>query len=553
MNTFSQQMKTTLIGNPHSSSSTLPNAAHQVIETTRLKVLHMLNASPEHFEVVWVANATAGIKLVAEAFSGYEHGFDYVYHRDCHTSLVGVRELAKSGLCLESDDDVENWIAQDVCDRETKGRPLKLFSYPGQSNMNGRRLPIAWPALLRVTKKTPATFTLFDIAALASTGVVDLSNHTTAPDFLVMSFYKIFGFPDLGALIVRKEAAHVFDHRKYFGGGTTGMITCRTSSWHTRKDASLAERLEDGTGPTHSILALNCAIDVHNQIFGSQLEVSKHTSFLARHLYECLSGLKHANGRPLLKIYRDPMSTHGDPRTQGATVAFNVYDSSGEVLPSTNVGAIAANHHILLRAGGMCNPVGMAQAVGLSDEDIKEAYNSGFRCGQQDDVIKGAPFGMVRASLGPMSTLKDIEVLVRFMEDYFVLGKTGLARCSFEDKIGFAQLRRQISTMNLRTKKSASLSGSKTTLGSNTIVVSTGSESDTGHEKKTLTDESGQSPETPSARSGSRRNSAAWIGKMLCIETIPSRTKSGNEERKKPNTETLALGKRQGSDHREET
>jgi molybdenum cofactor sulfurtransferase len=464
METFCQKMQTTLIANPHSSSSTLPNAAHQIIESTRLKVLDFLKADPEHFEVVFVANATAGIKLVTEAFSGYEHGFDYYYHRDCHTSLIGVRELAKTSHCLETDLDVENWIAEDVCDKDMQDRPLRLFSYPGQSNMNGRRLPLAWPALLRCTKKTPATYTLFDIAALASTGTVDLSNHTTAPDFLVMSFYKIFGFPDLGALIIRKEAGHVFDHRKYFGGGTTGMITCRSMTWVVRRDTSLTERLEDGTGPTHNILALSCAIDTHNQLYGGQDMVSRHTSFLASRLYEGLERLKYKDGTPLVRIYKDPTSLHGDPRTQGATVAFNVQKPNGETYSSTNVGAIAADHRILLRAGGMCNPVGMAQAVGLSDNDIQTAYHSGFRCNQPDDIYEGKPFGMVRASLGPMSTLSDVRTFLRFMEGYFIHGKTDpvpTVNGSVDNRLGFNDLRKRLSSMALGNMRSGNVDATR--------------------------------------------------------------------------------------------
>jgi molybdenum cofactor sulfurtransferase len=517
MTTFGQQMKDTLLGNPHSSSSTLPNAAHQIIETTRLKVLDLFNANPEHFEVVFVANATAGIKLVAEAFSGYTHGFDYLYHRDSHTSLIGVRELATTSRCLENDDDVENWIAQDVCDKDTEDRALRLFSYPGQSNMNGRRLPLAWPALLRCTKKKPATYTLLDIAALASTGTVDLSNHTTAPDFLVLSFYKIFGFPDLGALIIRKEASHVFDHRKYFGGGTTGMITCRSTSWVVRKDSCLSDRLEDGTGPTHSILALRCAIDTHNQLFGSQAEVSKHTSFLARHLYEGLEGLKHTNGTPVVTIYKDPISTHGDPRTQGATVTFNVRNANGELIASTNVGAIAAHHRILLRAGGMCNPVGMAQAIGLSDDDIQTAYAAGFRCSQPNDIHNGVPFGMVRASLGAMSTMRDVEVLLRFIEEYFVHGHTEVsapARRSFDEKMGFKQLRERMSSMTLRNKRSGALSGSKSTPASSTLVASSnGRPSDESGQEKRRTSSTNPASAAPTQTHSS---SPPWFGRFLC-------------------------------------
>jgi molybdenum cofactor sulfurtransferase len=40
-----------------------------------------------------------------------------------------------------------------------------------------------------------------------------------APDFTCLSLYKIFGFPDIGALVVRKESGHILTLRRYFGGG----------------------------------------------------------------------------------------------------------------------------------------------------------------------------------------------------------------------------------------------------------------------------------------------------------------------------------------------
>jgi selenocysteine lyase/cysteine desulfurase len=52
-------------------------------------------------------------------------------------------------------------------------------------------------------------YTILDAAAYVMTAQLDLTNASTAPDFTVLSFYKIFGFPDLGAVVVRKAAGHI--------------------------------------------------------------------------------------------------------------------------------------------------------------------------------------------------------------------------------------------------------------------------------------------------------------------------------------------------------
>lgn len=257
------------------------------------------------------------------------------------------------------------------------------------------------------------------MAALVSTNPLDLSDHLAAPDFIVLSFYKMFGFPDLGALIVRKPAAHVFEHRKYFGGGTT-EITVTGQPWHMRKEKALSSRLEDGTGATHSILALSCAIGTYRGAFGGFEDVSKHTGWLAKCLYEKLAGMKHVDGSPVCRIYKDPASTYGDARTQGATVTFNIRGMDGNWASAAKAGAMAAARDIHIRTGSLCNPAGMACALGLTADDYQRAYASGFRCNSDQDVMNGIPTGMVRVSFGAMSALSDVEAFVRFMGDCFV-------------------------------------------------------------------------------------------------------------------------------------
>ncbi|KAF3033703.1 hypothetical protein E8E12_005496 [Didymella heteroderae] len=155
-----------------------------------------------------------------------------------------------------------------------------------------------------------------------------------------MSFYKIFSFPDLGALLVRKASAHVLRRRKYFGGGTTEMIGCVGTPWVERKESSVHARLEDGTIAIRSILALSCAIDTHTNLFGGLAQVSKHTGWLAKTLHDRLTGLKHSNEMLVCHIYKAPTSNHGDSVLQGATVAFNFRKSDGFWMGGLDVGAM---------------------------------------------------------------------------------------------------------------------------------------------------------------------------------------------------------------------
>lgn len=413
-------MQTTLLANPHSDSLN-PSASAIIVAKARDEVLKMFNADPVQFEVVFTANATAAIKLVMDSFSGYQKGFDYYYHRNSHTSLVGVRELAIRSRCFASEEETEEWLTGHSNDAypRVSDRPT-LFAYPAQSNMNGERLPLDWAGRVRHSLHHPDTYTLLDAAALVSTAPLDLSNHVSAPDFVALSFYKIFGFPDLGCLIIRKASGHVFDHRRYFGGGTTEMITCIDDSWVARKQSSLHVRLEDGTIAIRSILALRCAIKTHYGLFGDLKEVSRHTSWLAQILHKRLSNFQHANSVPVCQIYKAPTSTYGDPDTQGATVAFNVRRSDSSWLGCWHVGGLLRDKGIHVRTGNLCNPAGMACALGVDATWLRNAFTEDFRCNTEIDVLHGVPIGMVRVTLGAMSTLKDIHALVKVISDNLV-------------------------------------------------------------------------------------------------------------------------------------
>ena len=425
-------MNSNLLGNPHSKS---PSSAlsTDVIESTRIQALTFFKADPEHFDLIFVANATAAIKLVMDCMFNHSRNAAswYGYHADSHTSLVGIREAAGGSYeCFKSDKEVDEWIcsrrSQNVQKRilqdSSVDEGVALFAYPAQSNMNGRRLPLNWSGAIRCSNTSSSqVFTLLDAAAYVATAQLDLSDPANAPDFTALSFYKIFGFPDLGALIVRKASGHILSERRYFGGGTVDMVINGThngmnvNAWHAKK-VSLHEMLEDGTPAFHSILALSLALKVHQRLFGSMENVSKHTSNLITILYDRMSRLSHANGLLVCNIYEGVSSRYGTSKDQGPTIAFNVRNSSGEWIGKSDFERFAILNNVQLRTGGVCNPGGIASALNISPREMRDNFDKGLRCGNELDVIKGKPTGIIRVSLGAMSSMKDIEKFMVFMQ-----------------------------------------------------------------------------------------------------------------------------------------
>ncbi|KAK3310054.1 pyridoxal phosphate-dependent transferase [Chaetomium strumarium] len=415
MDRFAREMTSNLFGNPHSGSASSQLSTAR-IEDTRLRVLRFFKADPADFDLVFVANATAGVKLVADALRAEPDGFDYAYHQASHTSLVGVREEARNSLCLD-DQRVGTWLMGD-CPFGDDGRnqPI-LFAYPAQSNMDGRRYPLAWAEKLRCGSRR--TYTMLDAAALVCSSPLDLSHADAAPDFTVLSFYKIFGFPDLGALIVRRKAEEVFSSRRYFGGGTVDMVVCLKEQWHAAKNRFLHERLEDGTLPIHSIIALDAALDVQKQLFGSMLDVAAHTAFLARRLHRGLRSLRHGNGEAVCVLYSPDPERIDKSVGLGPIIAFNVRNSLGAWVSLTEVEKLATLKGFHIRTGGVCNPGGIALALGLEPWEMRQNFSSGFRCGAETDIMAGKPTGVIRASLGAMSTISDVDSFLGFIAEFY--------------------------------------------------------------------------------------------------------------------------------------
>lgn len=419
IDSFSRDLTGNLYGNPHSMSASSQLSA-QRIDDIRLRALRFFNADPSEFDLVFVANATAGIKLVADAFRDSPRGFWYGYHVDAHTSLVGARELAEAGSrCFARDEDVEMWISELGSD---DSESLELFAYPAQSNMNGRRFPMRWCEQIR--SRYPDTesrvYTLLDAASLVSTSPLDLSDAASAPDFTVLSFYKIFGFPDLGALIVRKDAGGVFENRKFFGGGTVDMVLTGGSSWHAKKQSSIHERLEDGTLPFHNIIALESAFETHHRLYGSMHNVASHTQFLVKQLRHRMAALRHYNGAQACHVYTAPNPAEQTHSAQGPIVAFNIRNSRGMWVGKSEVERLASIKNIQIRSGTLCNPGGTAVSLGWTGADMRRHFSAGMRCGDDNDIMDEWPTGILRASLGAMSSQRDIDKLMAFLAEFYV-------------------------------------------------------------------------------------------------------------------------------------
>ena len=191
-----------------------------------------------------------------------------------------------------------------------------------------------------------------------------------------------------------------------------------------RRETSLHDRLEDGTLPFHSIFALDHAMNVHERLYGPNPMkfISHHTAQLGKQckLFDSLMNLKHSNGQPLCRIYKDDNAIYGDPSVQGATIAFNAVQADGTLIPYEDIEEAADDQGIYVRSGSLCNPGGVATYLNWSPAEMKAAYAAGHRCSNPTQIMLGKPTGVVRISLGAMSTASDVQTLIRFLDGHIL-------------------------------------------------------------------------------------------------------------------------------------
>jgi len=388
------RLRSLVLGNPHSENgSSLASTA--IMNRVRRRVLRFFDAGDDYI-VCFTANASAAIKLVAEA---YPFGPDapLLLTADNHNSVNGIREYARRAgapveyLPLTRDlrlDDPEPRLAM-------ANRKAPLFALPAQSNFSGLQHPLS----LIDTAHAAGCRVLLDAAAFVPAHPLSLRAHRA--DFVAISFYKMFGYPTgVGALIARRDALATL-RRPWFAGGTVDYASVQLERHQLRP---LHEAFEDGTP---NFLDLAAIEDGFSFIEGVGMgRVAAHTSDLVRTLIDGLLSLHHAAGEPLARVY-------GSAGARGAAVAFNVLDRDGRAVPFGLVEHRANRAGVHLRGGCFCNPGAAEAAFGFDGAHMTrclDALSRDFsiprlhRCIGPDVAV-----GAVRASIGLANDRRDVE------------------------------------------------------------------------------------------------------------------------------------------------
>jgi selenocysteine lyase/cysteine desulfurase len=215
---YMELLNNQVFGNPHSTNPA-SQAMTVLVDRARRAVLDYFKASPEEYVAIFTPNATGALKLVGEAYPFTADG-QYLLTFDNHNSVNGIREFAQTRGAKTTYVPVEppDLRVSEVqlfskLARGSQGQH-NLFAFPAQSNVSGVQHPLDWIAQAQAL----GWDVLVDCAAFAPSNRLDLSRWH--PDFVPLSFYKMFGFPTGGGCLLARKSALRKLRRPWFAGGT---------------------------------------------------------------------------------------------------------------------------------------------------------------------------------------------------------------------------------------------------------------------------------------------------------------------------------------------
>ncbi len=402
-----QILEENVFGNPHSSNPT-SHKSTVLTEEARQKVIDFFNA--HDYYCIFTANASASIKIIGESYP-FKDG-QLLLLSDNHNSVNGMREFCKkSKSCvtyapIHYQDLRIDEIALNQLLSENPQKTNKLFSFPAQSNVSGIKHDLNW--IEKAQQK--GWDVLLDAAAFVPTSRLDLSK--IQPDFVSMSFYKIFGYPTgIGCLLIHKNK---FDklNKPWFAGGTVNFASV-LGNRHVLAHAH--ERFEDGTINYLDIPAIKIGLDYIEQIGIDK--ISERISQLTQILLQELNKIEHNNGEKVVQVFGSTQKQY-----KGGTIIMNFADKNKNNYPFTQIEQVANQNLISIRTGCFCNPGLDEINSGLSLEDMAKYFSSrdkDFESLSKSDHYKidflGKMRGAVRISVGIATVQKDINVFLDFV------------------------------------------------------------------------------------------------------------------------------------------
>lgn len=380
------------------------------INEIRNEILEFVGANPNEYSVVFVASATQALKLIGEVFPWGKNSL-YLYTKYNHNSVLGIRQYVLNANASFKPIEWPPKINEikSIAEKLTSN-DMNLFAFPLEENFAGMKPGSQFLYDITHDDEIRKKFIILgDVAAYLPTNPLNLTE--TPLDACSLSFYKIFGYPNTGALIIRKNLVQKV--RKLGYSSLSAKFSLPSENIY-----SIDERfkLEDEKVPLEMNLAVHYGLSFLQRI--GMKNIQNHVWNLTQRLYKGIDSLTHSMGQKVAEIYGNHQKN--DPNLQGGIVSFNLKRTNGSYFGYSVFVSDASQYGYHLRGGCQCNPGACFEAMKISEEKVRKYYDNKETCGDKNDVVDGIPLGAVRASLGWSSTEQDVDNFIQWVQDNYV-------------------------------------------------------------------------------------------------------------------------------------
>ena len=420
----------------------------------RKRIMAFMNISEDDYTMVFTSNQSSAFKLLADSYPFQSNRKLLTVYDFKSEAVEALTESSKKrGARVNSAE--FSWPHMRIQTRKltkiiTSGRNKKakkprqnkgLFVFPLQSRMTGSRYSYLWMSLAREN----GWHILLDACALGPKDMETLGLSLFQPDFLICSFFKVFGEnpSGFGCLFVKKTSSSILnDSTAATSIGIVSLVPASLSSLSTIDDHDQ----DDDQNPTpnsEEIVELGkkiieennddeCKGLDHADSLGLVL-ISTRARLLINWLVNALTRLHHPNsdnGLSLIRIYGPKMGYD-----RGPSVAFNVFDWKGEKVDPALVQKLADRNNISLS-------IGLLQNFWFENKNEEEKERRLETCGstktttderamgtnsinkERDKCYDRSGISAVTATIGLMTNFEDIYRLwafvARFLDADFV-------------------------------------------------------------------------------------------------------------------------------------
>ncbi|KAL5552165.1 hypothetical protein UlMin_002341 [Ulmus minor] len=335
----------------------------------RRRIMEYMNISEEDYTMVFTSNQSSAFKLVADYYP-FESNRNLltVYDHKCEAVDAMTESSKKRGARISSAEYrfpsmriQSTKLRKMIVSNKKRIKKKGLFVFPLQSRMTGSRYSYQWMSIAREN----GWHVLLDACSLGAKDMDTLGLSLFRPDFLICSFFKVFGEnpTGFGCLFVKKTSASVLtDSSPATSTGIVSLVPAskpeiEQGSLDKQKEVQISEITELET-PFESSKSKNkdessseiieCRGLDHADSLGLVL-ISTRSKYLTNWLVNALTSLQHPNqenGQPLIRIYGPKIEFD-----RGPSLAFNVFDWKGEKIDPAIVQKLADRSNISLSCG----------------------------------------------------------------------------------------------------------------------------------------------------------------------------------------------------------